>query len=153
MNIFVLDENKEKNAQYYVDRHVVKMILEYTLLLCGAFYYTDYIPSNIYGLCYKNHPASKWVRESLQNWIWLKDMTDQLIREYEYRYNKTHKCKIIVQNMPIPNLESKGLTPFPQIVPDDCKSDSVYIAYQNYYIKYKSHLFSWKNRHAPYFIK
>jgi len=153
MNIFLLDENKEINAQYYVDKHVVKMILEYTLLLSCAFYYTNFVPPNIYRLCYPNHPASKWVRESLQNWIWLKDMTEQLIKEYEYRYNKTHKCKSIVQNMPVPNLENKGSTPFRQIMPDDCKNDNVYIAYQNYYIKYKSHLFSWKNRPIPHFIK
>ena len=36
MNIFYLDEDVQKCAEYHVDRHVVKMILEYAQLLSTA---------------------------------------------------------------------------------------------------------------------
>lgn len=34
MNIFILSDNKQKNAEYHVDSHVRKMILEYLQMLC-----------------------------------------------------------------------------------------------------------------------
>jgi hypothetical protein len=36
MDIFVLDKNIEKCAQYHCDQHVVKMILEIVQMLCTA---------------------------------------------------------------------------------------------------------------------
>jgi len=36
MNIFVLDTNLEKCAQYTCDEHVIKMILEHTQMLSTA---------------------------------------------------------------------------------------------------------------------
>lgn len=36
MNIFILDNDIEKCAQYHVDKHVSKMILESSQLLCTA---------------------------------------------------------------------------------------------------------------------
>ncbi|WP_231579463.1 hypothetical protein [Photobacterium iliopiscarium] len=36
MNIFILDHDIEKCAQYHCDQHVVKMILESVQLLCTA---------------------------------------------------------------------------------------------------------------------
>jgi|AntRauTorcE11897_2_1112592.scaffolds.fasta_scaffold00019_43 hypothetical protein len=151
MNIFVLHKNKKINAQYYIDKHVVKMILEYTQLLSSAFYFTNYVPEGIYKLYGKNHPSSKWVRESLDNWLWLKDMTDILIKEYEYRFNKTHKSKSVLKNMPVPDLPKKGLTKFVQVMPEEYMQENVYKAYQTYYLKDKKHLFSWKNRSTPSF--
>ena len=38
MNIFVLDLDPVKAAEYHCDKHVVKMILESSQLLCGAFH-------------------------------------------------------------------------------------------------------------------
>ncbi len=36
MNIFVLDENPVKCAEYHLDKHCIKMILEQTQILCGV---------------------------------------------------------------------------------------------------------------------
>ena len=38
MNLFYLDKDHDKNAQYHVDKHVVKMILEAAEMLCMAHY-------------------------------------------------------------------------------------------------------------------
>lgn len=152
MNIFVLDKDKATNAHYYIDKHVVKMILEYTQLLSSAYYYTGYVPEGIYKLYGKNHPSSIWVRESVDNWLWLKQMADILVGEYEYRFGKTHKSKAVLEKMPVPNLPKLGLTEFVQVMPDKYKADNAYEAYQNYYLGDKQHLFSWKGREVPKFV-
>jgi hypothetical protein len=36
MNIFYLDDNLELNAEYHVDKHCIKMIVEQTQLLCSV---------------------------------------------------------------------------------------------------------------------
>ena len=36
MNLFYLDEDFDKSAQYHVDKHIVKMPLEAAQLLCTA---------------------------------------------------------------------------------------------------------------------
>lgn len=38
MNIFVLDKDPKKAAQYHVDKHVIKMILESSQMLATAYY-------------------------------------------------------------------------------------------------------------------
>ena len=50
MNIFILDEDIDKCAEYHVDKHVVKMILESAQLLCTAHWiekYIGYIPRKL----------------------------------------------------------------------------------------------------------
>ena len=39
MNIFYLDKNLTINAQYYMDKHIIKQPLESAQLLCGALYF------------------------------------------------------------------------------------------------------------------
>jgi hypothetical protein len=41
MNIFVLDSNPKKCAQYHSNSHVVKMVLETAQLLCGVHWMTE----------------------------------------------------------------------------------------------------------------
>ena len=72
MNIFFLDENPTLSAQYHVDKHVVKMILETAQLLCGVHHVTAHDSTHVpYKLSHKNHPCSIWCRESLSNYLYL----------------------------------------------------------------------------------
>ncbi len=93
MNLFYLDEDLDKCAQYHVDKHVVKMIVEYAQLLSTAhrmldgIEYTDYSKNNrkikryrlenpnadkvIYKACHYNHPSAVWVRENKLHYQWL----------------------------------------------------------------------------------
>lgn len=119
MNIFILDKDIEKNASYYPNSHVVKMITEFNQILSSAHYFTDDIPKNIYKLTHKNHPASLWARESLSNWLWLKEMNKALSKEYTYRYNRIHKGEIYLESLPVPNIKDIGLTPFKEIMPEN----------------------------------
>lgn len=153
MNIFILDENPTKCAQYHVDRHVVKMITETAQILSTAYYYTNEEDRAPYKLTHKNHPSCKWARESLDNWLWLQNLGIELYIEYQHRYgNKQHKSGEYILNMTPPNLEKTGMTKFPLAMPNEYKNDNPIRAYRNYYKYGKQHLFKWKNRQKPEWI-
>lgn len=121
MNIFYLDENPVTAAEWMVDRHVVKMILESAQLLSTAHRVLDgtEIPLEvkieqedgtiktrkkkwwllhdsreqiIYSATHINHPSAIWCRSSIENYNWLVDHFFALMQEYTHRYEKTHKC-------------------------------------------------------------
>jgi hypothetical protein len=153
MNIFVLDENPQIAAQMHNDKHVVKMILETAQLLCGVHWVTDSPYSIPYKLSHKNHPCSIWVRECIENYIWLCDLGLSLCEEYTYRYGKRHKSQDIIEWALVhkPKLKENGdITPFALAMPDECKKTSAVDSYRLYYITHKSSISSWKNRNKPY---
>jgi hypothetical protein len=43
MNLFYLDDNFEKCAEYHVDKHIVKMPLEVAQLLCTAIWVDEHL--------------------------------------------------------------------------------------------------------------
>ena len=155
MNIFVLDRNLVKSAQAHVDKHIVKMPLETAQLLCTARHElgedADTIP---YRKTHANHPCSKWVRESLSNYIWLCRFGLELCKEYTYRYGKTHKCQAVINDClnKIPNIEREDKTEHAQAMDEEYRLSDPVLAYRNYYNKAKSHLHSWKNRPVPVWI-
>lgn len=152
MNIFLLDLNHTKNAEYHVDKHVVKMILESAQLLSTAVRFSGIDAG--YKASYINHPCAIWTRRSLANWSWLRDLTTILNEEYKYRYNKkvNHKSFDVVKTLPQPNIEDIGLTEFALAMPTHYKSTDPVQAYRNYYIGEKDHLFSWTKREIPEWI-
>ena len=153
MNIFVLDLDQEKNAQYQVDKHIVKMITEQNQLLCSTYYYTDYIPDNIYKLTHYNHPCSKWARESLSNWLWLRSMTLELCKEYTFRYGKIHKGEGVCKSLVTPHIKDIGLTHFAEAMPEQYRDKDVVKAYRQYYNGEKKNLFKWTKRSIPDWVE
>ena len=150
MNIFVLDKNPEICAKYHCDKHVVKMILEGVQLLCGSHWTTG--SEAPYKLSHKNHPCSIWVRECVENYVWLCDLTMELCKEYTYRYGKTHKSQQVLEwcMTNIPNLPERGeITSFALAMPDEYKVDCPVESYRNYYRGAKTSFASWKNRDIP----
>lgn len=153
MNIFILDENIKKCAEYHTDRHIVKMITEQTQILCSVYYFTNQHELSPYKLTHKSHPCCIWARQSLSNWLWLKNMTIALYDEYKYRYNnKIHKAGEVAINLCIPNLIDIGVTKRPQAMPLEYKELDPVKAYRNYYKADKIHLFKWTKRDVPYWI-
>lgn len=121
MNIFYLSTNPTQAAQWMVDKHVVKMILESAQLLSTAhrildgdqiqlevnvpqddgtfktrrkkwWYLADGREEVLYAATHINHPSAVWCRQSVENYNWLVDHFFALMNEYTYRYNKKHKC-------------------------------------------------------------
>ena len=153
MNIFFLDEDVRKCAEYHCDKHVVKMILESAQLLCTAHWVSG--SKAPYKMVHKNHPCSKWVRESLSNYLYLCELGLELCKEYNHRYNNQHKSKYIIEWCVTNkiNICDKGFTAPPMAMPDQYKTDSVVESYRKYYIGDKSKFAKWKNREIPYWFK
>lgn len=161
MNIFVLDNDVDKNVSYYVDRHVIKMSTELCQMLS-----TNYIlcnrennyPSFLYKVTHRNHPCTIWLRESKENFKYGIKLANAIISEYDYRYSKPDKYvrarQIIkfLNSIELP-LESKGLTTFALAMPEEYRCADVVKSYRIYYNNEKRHLFNWKNRNKPYWIK
>jgi len=150
MNIFVLDKDPKKAAQYQGDKHVVKMILESAQLLSSVHWMTD--SSAHYRLTHKNHPCSNWARESIENYKWLCDHAVELCNEYTRRYHRTHKSEPIIKDLcsNLPNIPSKGLTPFALAMPEDCKYPGAPVkSYRTYYKKHKKDIVKWNHSEKP----
>lgn len=147
MNIFVLDLNTTKAAQYHCDRHCVKMILESCQMLSTAI--NLIVPShteNLYKTTHINHPCSIWVRKSKQNFKWLINLAEELSKEYTIRYNKQHKCNRIIDiaKKYIDSFPDIGLTQFALAMPDQFKSSDIVHSYRLYCAASKHNFSTWK---------
>lgn len=112
MNIFMTSKCPIESAWYLDDKRVVKMVLESTQLLCTALNLNGI--KTPYKSTHSNHPCTKWVMESNQNWRWVHDHAVALCAEYRKRYDKTHAClKVLdeIKNMGV-HLPDAGLTEF-----------------------------------------
>ena len=85
MNIFVLDKDIVKCAEYHCDQHANKMILESVQMLCTALNKKGF--STPYKSTHIKHPCVLWVEASYDNFEWLKDLAIALNDEYKYRFN------------------------------------------------------------------
>jgi hypothetical protein len=152
MNIFILDEDVKKCAQYHCDKHVVKMILETAQLLCGVHHVTAHDTAHVpYKLSHKNHPCAIWARESFSNYVYLCELGLELCNEYTHRYGKRHKSLDVILWCIVnrPNIPDKGLTDAAKAMPEEYKVKSVVDSYRNYYRGEKSGFASWKMRETP----
>ena len=177
MNIFYLDHDTKKCAEMHVDKHCVKMILEYAQLLCTAHRVIDgseytgrtatgrkrvryalrgELEHTLYMATHINHPSAVWVRASEANYQWLYKMFISLLEEYSYRYGKQHKCSQLTEALSATPKNIPRDVPFTEptpAMPDQYKvAGNSKKSYHNYYNGEKQRMFSWKNRTVPYFI-
>lgn len=177
MNIFQLDLNPTKAAEYHCDRHVVKMILEYSQLLSTAhrildgteqesrtktgrrattWRLEDERESILYKATHINHPSAIWARESTGNYQWLQSLLVAVCSEYTYRYGKVHKCERdgLVSRLASPplNIKTSDITPLRLAMPDEYRLSDPVEAYRKYIRLGKPHLHAWKKRPVPEWI-
>lgn len=154
MNIFVLDLNTEKAAQYHNDKHVVKMILETAQILCTVLNNMGY--KTPYRSTHQNHPCVKWASKTYDNFDWLRKLGLELCKEYTYRYGKIHKCQPLLEDLIIPSFDKfsdKGSTPFVQAMPNEYKDKDPVKAYRNYYLGAKKHILKYTRREIPFWVE
>ena len=155
MNIFYLHRDPRVAARYHNDKHVVKMILESAQMLSTAHRELDGdVDDVIYRSTHKNHPSTKWARESYQNYMWLFDLFVALCEEYTHRYGKTHltdtKLREVLRSAPRSIDRSRQFTQPPQCMPEGYKLEGNSIeAYRNYYMGEKSGFAKWSKRRKP----
>lgn len=176
MNIFYLHNDPVEAARAHLDKHVVKMILEYAQLLCTAHRIIDgtekVILSNsgrkkkvwqlnddrdsvLYSATHINHPSAIWARRSSCNYEWLYQLFCATCDEYTYRYGKVHvtdtKLRNVLRQHPnnIAKSSSNWSGPTPAM-PDECKVPGDALAsYKKYYIDKKADMAKWTNREPP----
>ena len=90
MNIFILDADTQKSAQYHCDKHVVKMILEYAQIMSTVQYLQGVKNSVLYKPTHAHHPAVLWASKSVANYQYLYNLWLALCQEYTKRYGKQH---------------------------------------------------------------
>ena len=173
MNIFYLSSDPKDCAQQHVDKHVVKMILEYGQLMSTAHRVLDGTP--YYGKTKNNrniqrwlladerediiwkashikHPSGLWVRASSSHYQWLYLLWIEMLEEYTHRYGKNHaaeRMKVWFAKLPN-NIPIKGWLSDPTpAMPDEYKTLSSVDSYRNYYRGGKREFASWKNRSTP----
>lgn len=155
MNIFFLHWIPSICAVMHVDKHVVKMILETTQMLCAVHHMVKSSYTPPYKLTHKNHPCTVWVRSSRKNYKWLCKLGLELCKEYTHRYGKKHKCQEYIEGLAknIPkNLPRLGLTPPALAMPDEYKGNDPVESYRAYYYFEKFDLHAWKKRDVPDWI-
>lgn len=152
MNIFYLDKNHIRCAKYHCDKHVVKMILEYSQLLSSAHWMMG--KKAKYKLTHKNHPCAIWVRKSKYNYEFLLKLLYELHIEYSKRYNRIHKSMEIFQELDEhrPELPNFPFSEPPQCMPEIYKNNDTVQAYRNYYLGEKIRFAKWKYTKIPHWI-
>ncbi len=170
MNIFYLDNDPVKCAQMHVDKHVCKMVIEYAQLLSTthrvldgeeyrrlsannrsikAWRLPDGREERLMKPTMMNHPSAIWLRQSDKNYLWLYNMWCELLKEFTYRYGKTHACARLIPDLAVlpTNIPHKPFTGPTPAMPDECKVPGNSLqSYHNYYNMSKGHLWSWKGK-------
>lgn len=159
MNIFILDLDHKKNAEYHSNTHCIKLILEAAQCLCTAHWETG--SEAPYRATHKNHPINKWIRKSLANYRWVCDYGMALCDEYTYRYGKVHATQKVlewcIKNQP--NIQDSTLTEFALAMPDEYKSVDPVESYRRYVIAEKQtnksgkFMLNYSVRQAPGWLK
>lgn len=178
MNIFYLDEDLDRCAEYHIDKHVGQMQKEGTQLLCTTLWvdkYIGYAPRKLeseelnvinlhkadeppidervftgYLPTHINSPCAIWTRTSLEHFNWLVCYVNALNSESRYRGYAFQKACDIANALPDPvNLPDIGWSEPPQCMPDEYKMRCTHMAYRMYYLRDKAEFASWKVRGAP----
>ena len=177
MNIFFLNRDPETAAKEHVDKHVVKMIVEYAQLLSTAHRmldgteYTDYSKNGrkikryrlenpnkekvIYKACHYNHPSAVWVRENRLHYQWLYRLFKKLGHEYTHRYGKVHSTNLLLNQLleqapeNIPVIDWRDPPPAMKHYPDCIVPGDSLQSYKNYYITAKAYFAKWSKRDTP----
>jgi len=159
MNLFILSLIQREIAQYMMDKHVSKILLEAVQMLCSAKRILDpdaEINEELYRIAHKNHPVTIWCRKSKANFIWALDLVEELHDEWRFRYGypetKFHKSYLVAlklrDNMPSDDkFEEVGLTTFALAMPNEYKTEDPVESYRNYYMsEEKRRIATWNKR-------
>lgn len=134
MNIFYINEDPIKAAQELADDHIRKMQIESAQMCCTAHWETG--GEAPYKRAHKNHPSTKWTRESIQHYRWLVAHGLEICNEFVKRYGKPHKTQEVLEwcKNNEPNIPNNGFKVPPQCMPEEYKMEDTLEAYKRFYI-------------------
>lgn len=154
MNIFLLDTDLQKCAQYHCGQHVVKMTLESVQMLCTALNKKGF--TTPYKSIHAKHPCVLWVERSYRNFLWLKELALALSAEYRFRFDKDkdHGSIAVLNEINSYRYEDIGLTEFAQAMPEQYKVPGDPVpAYRQFYLGEKLAFAKWSRRAVPDWVK
>lgn len=168
MNIFILDTNIDTCASYHVTKHVGKMQLELSQLLCTALHINGALRDSLgvamqdipYKKTHDNHPCAVFARANLTNYTYVAGLLCALDKEYQRRYNKRHLSFVKMEAVGVTSeqlyeralkLDVLELAP-PTCMPDEYVAGNVVASYRRYYREGKVHLHDWKHSAKPDWI-
>ena len=145
-----------------------KILLEAVQMLCSGKHILDpedkETNARLYKMAHKNHPVTKWIRESKANFLWALTHGVALYQEKLYRTGNGHKS-IDVLSWALDNIDklsfpNTNLTKFAIAISEDslCRKDPQFdesdpvSCYKLYYKYDKSHIAKWTNRNVPNFM-
>lgn len=176
MNIFILDLDQQKAAEYHCDKHVIKMITETAQILSTVLTYYKTTFVSVQAMLYKpthvHHPCTKWAAQEITHFVWTTGLLEALINEYDYRFGKPNRyesarsilktCKSVSPNEQAvgtpryysfagPDTVIHEVTGFKAIMPYHPPNTAVGL-YRNYYKNHKQHLHKWTKREIPHWL-
>ena len=137
MNIFYINTDPVIAAQELADDHIRKMQIESAQMCCTAHWASG--SEAPYKKAHLNHPSTKWVRESIQQYRWVVKHGLEVCNQFTIRYGKRHKTQDVLEwcRDNEPNIPDNGFTPPPQCMPDEYKKEDTVEGYKTYYIEDK----------------
>jgi len=151
MNIFVLDEDPHQAAIDQCNKHVVKMIVESTQMLCTALLLAHPTVQQPYRATHVNHPCNRWVCATPANAAWLFAHARSLSNEYTRRYGRRHKTADVLDVIG-PQLvpaDWRDHSPFVMAMPLEWQCHDIVTSYRAFYIAEKSRFARWAPRATP----
>lgn len=98
VNLFYLDENPYKCAEYYCNKHVIKIPIEIAMMLCFIHHEENTKAPYKKSKAVKSVEPFKWIKESIENYRYSVNLALALIEEYFYRYDKKeHKTYVVLK--------------------------------------------------------
>jgi len=162
MNIFAIESDElgnidwKKSATSQDNYRVVKMILESCQMLCAVLNEQHGNQVTPYKTTHKNHPSTKWVAASSNNFCKLVEHCEALIEEYTRRFNKQHKCAAVldrcVELFEPSRFPTNEPTRLPLAMPEEYKSNNIVESYRKFYASKEKMRYP-KDAIPPWFIE
>lgn len=110
----------------------------------------------LYKTTHINHPSTKWVRSSIENYMWLYSLFVELGKEYKNRFKKEHLSIIKLKDIlatPPKNLKTLGFKEPPQCMPIEYQEKETINAYKEFYKKSKTRFATYRYSEPPDWLK
>ena len=157
VNLFYLDHNPKLCAQYYCDKHVVKILVEICQILSQIHHEIGNKKppyKKCRGISYTLN-TYVWAKESINNYKYCTDLATALLQEYKFRYNnKEHKSEKALNWLKknIPPINKKNLTKFKLTKNIEIYTDfydDIVNASRLIYVDFKCKKDKWTKREIP----
>ena len=173
MNIFATSMCPYESAHNLCDKHLYSQAKEGTQMLVSACLINGCDPADMpiakttgrpHKGGYRNHPATRWVAESPQNWLWLWNHTTEICYIIHQRFGTVHASRDQLRSLMKTFRKSDyndwpqwGRTPFVVCV-NQSKGENLDLlereatsAYRIFYHRDKAGFATWSNGRLPPF--